>query len=114
MRFRSPLTRLDIDVFPFFFFCDTSWIHTQWLYAAADPQPFSPMQLSVEYDDQSMRWLLHAEPGQQGAYWMHVMPPDDNTFWSTQLFERQTAASVFDKVQDLRALVRSARLGAMQ
>eukprot|EP00035_Acanthoeca_spectabilis_P015108 m.297831 g.297831 ORF g.297831 m.297831 type:complete len:178 (-) comp16287_c2_seq11:17-550(-) len=49
----------------------------KWLYNGAGPQPYSPLQLGVAYDNPTMRWLLDVDERAAGRYWMHVMPPDD-------------------------------------
>eukprot|EP00037_Helgoeca_nana_P030801 m.384622 g.384622 ORF g.384622 m.384622 type:complete len:327 (+) comp28271_c2_seq3:93-1073(+) len=85
---------------------------SKWLYRAASPQPFSPLQLAVTYDNPTMRWLLDVNEGERGGYWMHLMPPDDSLFWNTVLLEHKTARSVYDKVQDVRTLIRSAKRSA--
>mmetsp|Transcript_9337 Transcript_9337/g.28267 ORF Transcript_9337/g.28267 Transcript_9337/m.28267 type:complete len:252 (+) Transcript_9337:3-758(+) len=81
----------------------------KWLYDAAGPLPFSPLQLEVGYDDDQMRWLLGARDGGRGRYWMHVMPPDNDSFWSTTIAEENSLAAVYEKAEDLRVLIRTAR-----
>jgi hypothetical protein len=44
-----------------------------------------------------------------GAYWMHVLPPDADSFWGTVLVDNKNDAVVWGKVQDIRSLVRGAQ-----